>query len=219
MSRPITIDEVVSFPFSGVGECHLSIDGKRVAYAHRGSITIFNLEKWQTEVSFEGNHPKWSPANPDVLAFLKPNSSGVWVRRLDGTEWQLGESVGEVEKSNWAINPNTFEWSMDGRFLAVVAERDLEENDNEEDDGIVIVRSPAPTYANVLIILDVVTGQTTFQTESDAGESYEHLAWHPSGDWVTVCSNKGEWGGVFLTLISKTEPRRIELCPASMNWE
>lgn len=211
MSRPITIDEVVSFPFSGVGECHLSIDGKRVAYAHRGSITIFNLGKWQTEVSFEGNHPKWSPANPDVLAFLKPNSSGVWVRRLDGTEWQLGESIGEVEKSNWAINPNTFEWSVDGRFLAVVAERDLEENDNEEDDDIVVVRSPAPTYANVLIILDVVTGQTTFQTESDIGESYEHLAWHPSGDWVTACSNKRRvgWGLSDINFKDGTKTDRI----------
>lgn len=211
MSRPITIDEVVSFPFSGVGECHLSIDGKRVAYAHRGSITIFNLGKWQPEVSFEGNHPKWSPANPDVLAFLKPNSSGVWVRRLDGTEWQLGESIGEVEKSNWAINPNTFEWSVDGRFLAIVAEQDLEENDNKEDDDIVVVHSPAPTYANVLIILDVVTGQTTFQTESDIGESYEHLAWHPSGDWVTACSNKRRvgWGLSDINFKDGTKTDRI----------
>ena len=46
MSRPITIDEVISSPFGGVGECHISIDGKRAAYVSRGSITIFNLEKW-----------------------------------------------------------------------------------------------------------------------------------------------------------------------------
>ena len=190
MSRPITMDEVISFPVAGVGECHLSIDGKRVAYAYRGSITIFNLEQWQAEVSFGGNHPKWSPADPEVLAFLKPNSSGVWIRQLDGDEWQLGETIGEVERSNWAINPNTFEWSVDGRFLAVVVEQDLEEDNNEEDDGIVVVLPPAPTYANVLIILDVVTGQITFQTESDVGESYEHLAWHPSGDWITVRSSK-----------------------------
>ena len=211
MSRTITIDEVVSFPFSGVGECHLSIDGKRVAYVHRGDITIFNLEKWQTEVSFEGNHPRWSPAAPDVLAFLKPNSPGVWIRCLDGTEWQLGESIGEVERSNWAINPNTFEWSMNGRFLAVVAERDLEEDDNEEDDGIVVVRSPAPTYANVLMILGVATGQVNFQTESDVGESYEHLAWHPSGDWITVCSNKRRvgWGLSDINFKDGTKTDRI----------
>lgn len=45
MSRPITIDEVKSFPFSGVRGCHLSLDGKRVAYSYRGSITIFHLDK------------------------------------------------------------------------------------------------------------------------------------------------------------------------------
>ena len=190
MSRPITIDEVISSPFGGVGECHLSIDGKRAAYVSRGSITIFNLEQWYAEVSFEGNYPKWSPADPEVLAFLKPNSSGVWIRRLDGTEWQLGETIGEVEKSNWSANPNTFEWSMDGRFLALVVEQDLEEDNNEKDDGIVVVRPPAPTYANALIILEVTTGQITFHTESDACESYEHLAWHPSGDWITVCSSQ-----------------------------
>ena len=191
MSRPITIDEVLSFPVAGVGECHLSIDGKRVAYVHRGTITIFNLEKLQAEVSFEGNHPKWSPADPCVLAFLKPNSAGVWIRRLDGVEWQLGETIGEVEKSNWAINPSTFEWSMDGQFLAVVVEKDLEEEDtNAEDNGIVVVLPPVPTYASALIILDVATGQVTFQAESDIGESYEHLTWHPSGDWVTVSSAK-----------------------------
>lgn len=191
MSRPITIDEVISSPFGGVGECHLSIDGKRAAYVCRGSITIFNLEQWYDEVSFEGNDPKWSPADPEVLAFLKPNSSGVWIRRLDGTEWQLEETIGEVEKSNWAINPSTFEWSIDGRFLAVVVEQDLVEQDsNGDSDGIVVVQPPIPTYSSVLIILDVMTGQVTFQTESDAGESYEHLAWHPSGDWVTVSSSK-----------------------------
>ena len=211
MSRPITIDEVISSPFGGVGECHISTDGKRVAYTSRGTITIFNLEKWYAEVSFEGNYPKWSPADPEVLAFLKPNSSGVWIRQLDGDEWQLGETIGEVERSNWAINPNTFEWSVDGRFLAIIVEQDLEEDDNEEDDGIVVVRSPAPTYANVLMILGVATGQVNFQTESDVGESYEHLAWHPSGDWITVCSSKRRvgWGLSDINFKDGTKTDRI----------
>ncbi len=36
MLRPITVDEVASFPYAGVDECNLSADGLRIAYTHRG---------------------------------------------------------------------------------------------------------------------------------------------------------------------------------------
>ena len=46
MTRTITIDEVKpDFPFSGVRGCHLSLDGKRVAYDYRGNITIFDIRQ------------------------------------------------------------------------------------------------------------------------------------------------------------------------------
>ena len=73
MRKSFTIDDVLSFPFSGVtrGRCHLSLDAKRVAYRYEGNIIIFNLEKWCPEASFAGGCPRWSPTDPNVLAYLK----------------------------------------------------------------------------------------------------------------------------------------------------
>ncbi len=76
MSRPISVDEVASFPCAGVDECDLSADGLRIAYTHQGQIYITDLETLNTSESFIGRSPKWSPSQPDVLAFLKPESSG-----------------------------------------------------------------------------------------------------------------------------------------------
>ncbi len=193
MPRPITIDEVVSFPYAGVDECDLSSDGKRVAYTHQRNIYIFDLEKWNLLGSFEGRCPKWSPADSDVLIFVKPKISGIFLRRLDGTERQLGENTGKVRSVEWSLDAGTLGWSHDGRFLAFVVPLDLggQEVDNNGDEGdIVVVRPPSPTYACVLFVLDVEKNEITFQSESDVGESYEHLAWHPSGNRLTIVSAK-----------------------------
>jgi len=195
MTKPITIDEVVSFPYAGVGECDLSSDGKRVAYTitHQRNIYIFDLEKWSLLESFEGRSAKWSPADSDVLIFVKRNTPGVFFRHIDGAERQLGENVGEVRKvGEWSLD-TTFEWSQDGRFLALVVPLDSggQEVDNNGDEGdIVVVRPPSPTYACALFVLDVETNKITFQSESDVGESYVHLAWRPSGNHLTIVSVK-----------------------------
>ena len=59
MRKSFAIDDVLSFPFSGVarGRCHLSADAKRVAYRYEGNIAIFNLETWCIEISFAGDCP------------------------------------------------------------------------------------------------------------------------------------------------------------------
>jgi dipeptidyl aminopeptidase/acylaminoacyl peptidase len=201
MPWPLTIDEVVSFPYSGVGECDLSPDGRWVAYTYQGTIYIFDLETWRQVESFDGSHPKWSPVNPDVLVFLKSGHSGIFLRRMDGTEQQVGANVGEVRTLHGILNPTTFEWSCDGRLLAIVVERDLEEKDegkNENADDVIIVCPPLPMYTSVLVVLDVVTGDITFEAESEVGETYEHLAWHPSGHWLTVLSTKRGLTGWYL---------------------
>lgn len=93
MCKSFTIDDVLSFPYSGVtrGRCHLALDAKQVAYRYEGNIAIFNLEKWCLETSFAGDCPKWSPTDPDAIAYLKSSRSGVFIRHLDGIERHLGE--------------------------------------------------------------------------------------------------------------------------------
>ena len=103
MSRTITIDEVKSFPFSGVRGCHLSLDGKRVAYSYRRNITIFDLNRWCAETSFDGVFPRWSPTNPNLLAYVKSDYSGIFIRHVDGSEQHFGESIGTVRTEEWAF--------------------------------------------------------------------------------------------------------------------
>ena len=193
MSRPITIDEVKSFPFSGVRGCHLSLDGRRVAYSHRSTITIFDLEEWCPETSFDGVHARWSPADPNVLAYVKSERSGIFIRHVDGTERHLGESIGTVQTEEWAFgHPYTLDWSFDGKFLAMVVGRDLVEKDtglNENTDGIEVVNVSPDTSTDALVVLDVSTGAVTFELSPAAYETYWNIAWHPSGDWLTVVSN------------------------------
>ena len=60
MPRPITVDEVASFPYAGIApselspDCELSADGLRVAYTHRTRIHITELETSNTYKSFRG---------------------------------------------------------------------------------------------------------------------------------------------------------------------
>ena len=102
MPRPITVDEVASFPYAGIApselspDCELSADGLRVAYTHRTRIHITELETSNTYKSFKGRSPKWSPVQPDILAFLKPKNSGVWLRYPDGSERQLAGNTENV---------------------------------------------------------------------------------------------------------------------------
>ena len=180
MSRPITIDEVASFPYAGVDECDLSADGLRAAYMHQGQIYITDLQTSKTSESFTGRHPKWSPSQPEVLAFLKPDKSGVWLRYIDGTERQLGENTQDV---------NFVQWSFDRQYIALIANRDLDILDENSDEDIVIVSPPALTSVSEIFILHVDTGEVIRVAESIAGESYEGLAWHPDGHRLTVFSN------------------------------
>lgn len=179
MSRPITVDEVASFPYVGVDECDLSADGLRIAYTHQGQIYITNLETSNTPESFKGRSPKWSPSQPDVLAFLKPGSSGVWLRYINGTERQLGENTQDV---------SFVQWSFDGQFIALITNRDIDILDEDNDEDIVIVYPPALTSVSEIVILHVDTGEVIRVAESNAGESYEGLAWHPDGNRLTVYS-------------------------------
>ena len=194
MSRPITIDEVKSFPFSGVRGCHLSLDGKRVAYDYRGNITIFDLNKWCAETSFDGAFPRWSPADPNVLAYVKSDRSGIFIRHVDGTERHLGESIGTVQAEEWAFggHPTTLDWSFDGKFLAMVVERDPVEkitSTGEDTDGIEVVNVSPDASTDALVVLDVSTGVVTFELAPAAYETYWKITWHPSGEWLTVLSN------------------------------
>ena len=69
MPRPITVDEVASFPYEGIApselspDCELSADGLRVAYTHQNRIHITELHcihQIHTDLSKEGaqsGHP------------------------------------------------------------------------------------------------------------------------------------------------------------------
>ena len=193
MSRPITIDEVRSFPFSGVRGCHLSLDGKWVAYSYRGAITIFDLNKWRAETSFDGAFARWSPTNPNVLAYVKSDYSGIFIRHVDGSEQHFGESIGTVRTEEWAFgHPYTLDWSFDGKFLAMVVDRDPAGTDmssNEDTDGTEVVNVSLDASTDALVVLDVSTGAVTFEFFPAAYETYWNIAWHPSGEWLTVVSN------------------------------
>ena len=186
MPRPITVDEFASFPYAGIEipalspDCDLSVDGLRVAYTHRNRIHITELETSKTYEPFTGRFPKWSPVEPDMLAFLKPESSGVWLRYPDGTERQLAANAEEV---------SVFQWSFDGKFIVLIANRDLEIQDDDTDDDIVIVLPPPLTSVSSIVILHVETDEAALLVESSPGESYEAVAWHPDGNWLTVWSD------------------------------
>ena len=198
MSRPISVDEVASFPYAGVDECDLSADSLRIAYTHQGQIYIANLETSNTSESFKGRNPKWSPSEPDVLAFLKPGSSGVWLRYSEGTERQFGKNTQDV---------NSVQWSFDGQFIALIINRDLEIQDADNEGEIVIVYPPPLTTVSEIVILHVDTGEVTRVAESNAGESYEGLAWHPDGNWLTVHS-----------AIESQDQSDTDWCLFDINW-
>ena len=192
MRKLFTIDDVIRIPFSGVSRCHLSLDGKWVAYSYQGNITIFNLEKWCSEVYFEGDYPRWSPTDPNAIAYLKSNHSGVFIRRVDGAERHLGGSIGSVKTGEWDYGGQTLEWSFDGRFLATAVERDSEEIDsgsNGGTDGVEVKNLSSTMNADALVVLEVATGAVTFEASAAPYETYECVAWHPSGNWLTVLSN------------------------------
>ena len=187
MLRPITIDDVVSFPYSGIAsrdlspDCDLSADGLRIAYTHRNQIHINELETSKTYEPFKGRFPKWSPVQPDTLAYLKPESSGAWLRFPDGTESQLG---GHAE------NVSFLQWSFDGKFIALIANWEVKIRDENSEDDFVIVLPPPLTSVSSIVIVHVDTDDSTLLVESSRGESYEAVAWHPDGNWLTVWSIK-----------------------------
>ena len=186
MPRPITVDDVASFPYAGSQnreaspDCELSADGSRVAYTHQARIYITDLDTLKTYELFKGSSPKWSPAQPDILAFLKPKSSGVWLRHPDGSEIQLAGNTEDV---------SFFQWSCDSKFIALIANRDIEIQDEDTDDDIVIVLPPPFTSMSSIVILYVETNEVATLEESRAGEFYEGIVWHPDGNWLTVLSN------------------------------
>ena len=181
MPRPITVDEVASFPHAGVDECALSADGLRIAYTHQGDIYITDLDtSTNISESFQGRSPKWSPSQPDVFAFLKAESSGVWLRHINRTERQLGRNTQDV---------SFVQWSFDGQFIALIVNREEEPLDETNDKDIVIVRPPPLTSVSEIVIIHVDMDEVIFLTESNVGESYEGLAWHPDGNWLTVFSS------------------------------
>ena len=152
--------------------CELSI--------HIGVKSISPIWKHQTYPNrSKVEAPKWSPSQPDVLAFLKPESSGVWIRYIDGTERQFGKNTQDV---------NFVQWSFDGQFIALIINRDLEVQDEDNDADIVIVSPPPLTTVSEIVILHVDSGEASYVAESNVGEFYEGLVWHPDGNWLTVHS-------------------------------
>ena len=195
MHKSFTIDDVLSFPPSGVtrGRCHLSSDAARAAYRYGKNIAVFNLESWCLETSFVGDCPRWSPTDPNVIAYLKPNQCGVFIRSVEGAERHLGEKIGSVKTGEWTYGGHTLEWSFDGRLLSALVERDSEETDSgstEGTEGVEVVNLSPAASADSLVVLEVQTGNVTFEKAADAYETYECVAWHPSGDWVTVISER-----------------------------
>ena len=186
MPRPITVDDVASFPHAGIQnreaspDCELSADGLRVAYTHQARVHITDLDTLETYESFKGSSPKWSPAHPDILAFLKPKSSGLWLRYPDGRVRQFAAHTENV---------SSFQWSFDGKFIALIADRDLEIQDENADEDIVVILPPPLTSVSSILILHVDSNEVTPLLESSVGESYDELAWHPDGNWLTVLSN------------------------------
>ena len=137
-----------SFPYTGVDECDLSADGLRIAYTHQGQIYIADLETSKTSESFKGRNPKWSPSQPHVLACLKPESSGVWLRYTNGTERQLTRNTQDVD---------FIQWSFDGQFIALIVNREVETLDEDNDEDIVIVCPPPLTFVSEIVIIHVDT--------------------------------------------------------------
>ena len=60
---------------------------------------------------------------------------------------------------------------------------------NESRDGIEVVNVSPDVSTDALVILDVSTGTVTFELSPAAYETYWNIAWHPSGEWLTVVSN------------------------------
>ncbi len=215
MPRPIAVDEVVSFPYAGIEiralspDCDLSADGLRVAYTHRNQIHITDLQTSKTYEPFKGRFPKWSPVQPNMLAFLKPENPGAWLRYPDGTEGQLAGNAQEV---------SFLQWSFDGKFIALIANRDLEIQNEDSDDDIVIVLPPPLTAVSSIVILHVETDETTLLVESSPGESYEAVTWHPDGNWLTVHSiierrNQDDWDERLFDIDRRTGNRYDRIGP------
>ena len=74
MPRPITVDEVASFPYSGIApselspDCELSADGLRVAYTHRARIHITEL--WKHQLPTNSSREGALSGRPPSLTFL-----------------------------------------------------------------------------------------------------------------------------------------------------
>lgn len=129
-----------------------------------------------------------------MLAYVKSDRSGIFIRHVDGTERHLGESLGTVQTEAWAFGGhlNTLDWSFDGKFLAMVVDREPAEKNmssNEDTDGIEVVNVSPDASTDALVVLDVSTGAVTFESSPAAHETYCNVAWHPSGKWLTVVSN------------------------------
>ena len=60
---------------------------------------------------------------------------------------------------------------------------------NEDTDGTEVVNVSLDASTDALVVLDVSTGAVTFEFFPAAYETYCDIAWHPSGEWLTVVSN------------------------------
>ena len=103
----------------------------------------------------------------------------MWIRYIDGTERQFAKNTQDV---------NFVQWSFDGQFIALIINRDLEVQDEDNDADIVIVSPPPLTTVSEIVILHVDSGEASYVAESNVGEFYEGLVWHPDGNWLTVHS-------------------------------
>lgn len=180
--RPISLDDVVSSPYSRVGSSDLSCDGNRVAYVFEGRIHLIEVAMGSDVELFDGTLPKWSPVNPRTFAFRKPETNGIWIYNADQSDRQVSPQIGHV---------NLIEWSHDGQNLATVSSKQFPKPDTVEKpdfDTIINVRPAPPLHGSVLNIIDYVTGDVIFSTESEAGERFDSVGWHPDGRLITIAS-------------------------------
>ena len=178
--KPISLDDVVSFPYSGVGPSDLSCDGNRVAYVSEGRIHLIDVTMGRDIELFEGTLPKWSPVNPRTFAFRNPEQNGIWIYTVDQSERQVGSQIGPI---------NLIEWSHDGQYLATVSSKSFPKPETAEKpavDTIIKVRPEPPVHGSVLHIINYITDEVIFSIESDVGVGFDSVAWHPDGMLITV---------------------------------
>ena len=175
-----------------------SPDGKRIAVVHEGDIWVTSTDKGEavniTQSPQRESFPVWSPDGRMIAHMVRINEKGGYEQSLHITPASGGKATKIVNMSVRVEDKEGFDWSPDGKELAVISEGKL---------------SVVPISGG--------NAREIFDLEDFGIERVLALSWLPDGKRFAFIGEKED--GCRMFLVSEKGDKITELAADDNNWK